>query len=85
MSLDAYVVSLRTLFDTERAGDFAARVELRLGDERFRVVIADGCVNAGRGELFDAEAIVEADPRTLLDVLPVTALSPTRSPTGRCA
>ena len=42
MSLDAHILSLRTLFDAERAGDFAARVELRLGDERFRVVIADG-------------------------------------------
>jgi len=69
MSLDAYIVSLRTLFDRERAGDFAARIELRLAGERFRVVIADGAVEAGRGELPDADAVIEADPRTLLDVL----------------
>jgi DNA-binding HxlR family transcriptional regulator/putative sterol carrier protein len=69
MSLDAYIVSLRTLFDPERAGDFAARVELRLGDERFRVVIADGQVEAGRGELPDADAVIETDPDTLIDVL----------------
>lgn len=69
MSLDAHILSLRTLFDAERAGDFAARVELRLGDERFRVVIADGAVEAGRGELPDADAVIEADPRTLLEVL----------------
>jgi DNA-binding HxlR family transcriptional regulator len=69
MSLDAYIVSLRTLFDAERAGDFAARVELRLGEDRFRVVIADGHVEAGRGELPDADAVIEAEPRTLLDVL----------------
>src|SRR5690348_8542942 len=42
MSVDAHVVSLRTLFDPVRAGDFAARIELRLGDERFGVTIADG-------------------------------------------
>jgi DNA-binding HxlR family transcriptional regulator/putative sterol carrier protein len=69
MSLDSYIVSLRTLFDPVRAGDFAARVELRLGDERFRVVIADGQVEASRGELPDADAVIEADPTTLLDVL----------------
>jgi DNA-binding HxlR family transcriptional regulator/putative sterol carrier protein len=69
MSLDAHIVSLRTLFDAERAGDFDARIELRLGDERFRVVIADGAVEAGRGELPDADAVIEADPTTLLEVL----------------
>jgi DNA-binding HxlR family transcriptional regulator/putative sterol carrier protein len=69
MNLDAYIVSLRTLFDPVRAGDFAARLELRLGDERFRVTIADGRVEAGRGELPDADAAIETDPRTLLDVL----------------
>lgn len=69
MSLDAYIVSLRTLFDPLLAGDFAARVELRLGDERFRVEIADGAVEAGRGELPDADAVIEADPTTLLEVL----------------
>jgi DNA-binding HxlR family transcriptional regulator/putative sterol carrier protein len=69
MSLDAYVVSLRTLFDPALAGDFAARVELRLGEDRFRVVIADGHVEAERGELPDANVVIEAEPRTLLDVL----------------
>jgi DNA-binding HxlR family transcriptional regulator len=70
MSLDSYVVSLRTLFDPVRAADFAARVELRLGDDRFRVVIADGHVEAGRGELPDADAVIEAEPPTaLLEVL----------------
>lgn len=69
MSLDSYVVSLRTLFDPVHAGTFAARIELRLDDERFRVVIADGQVEAGRGELPDADAVIESDPTTLLDVL----------------
>jgi putative sterol carrier protein len=69
MSLDAYIVSLRTLFDPVRAGSFAARVELRLRDERFRVVVADGHVEADRGELPDADAVIEGDPTTLLEVL----------------
>jgi DNA-binding HxlR family transcriptional regulator/putative sterol carrier protein len=69
MSLDAYIVSLRTLFDRGRAGDFAAGIELRFGDERFRVVIADGEVEADRGELPNADAIIDTDPTTLLEVL----------------
>jgi len=70
MSLDAHILSLRTLFDPVRAGDFAARVELRLGpDEHFRVTIADGRVDAGRGELPDADAVIETDPTTLIEVL----------------
>ncbi len=69
MSLDAYIVSLRTLFDPQRAGDFSARMELRLGEERFRIVIADGRIDAGRGELPDADAVIETDPAALIDVL----------------
>jgi DNA-binding HxlR family transcriptional regulator/putative sterol carrier protein len=69
MSQDSYIVSLRTLFDSTRAGAFAARIELDLGDERFRVVIADGEVEAERGVLPDADAAIVTDPRTLLDVL----------------
>jgi len=69
MSLDAHVLSLRTLFDPARAGAFAARIELRLGEQRVRVAIADGAIDAGYGELPDADAVVETDPRTLIDVL----------------
>lgn len=69
MSADSYALSLRALFDPERAGDFAARVELRLGEDRLRVVIADGHIEADRGELPDADVAIETDPETLIDVL----------------
>ncbi|MGN6187955.1 MAG: winged helix-turn-helix transcriptional regulator [Conexibacter sp.] len=69
MSLDAHILSLRALFDAERAGDFAARVELRLDGETFGVVIAAGEVEADRGALRDADAVIEAEPTMLLEVL----------------
>ncbi len=69
MSLDAHVVSLRTLFDRARAGDFAARIELRIGEERFGVTIADGAIETERGALADADAAIETDPATLIEVL----------------
>jgi DNA-binding HxlR family transcriptional regulator/putative sterol carrier protein len=69
MSVDSLVVSLRTLFDPELAGDFAARLELRLGEERFRVEIAAGEIAAERGELADPDAVLETDPGTFVDLL----------------
>ena len=69
MSVDAHVVSLRTLFDPERAGDFAARVVLHLGACPFVVEIADGRVEAGYGEAPEADAAIETDPATLIGVL----------------
>jgi DNA-binding HxlR family transcriptional regulator len=84
MSLDAILVSLRTLFDPARAGDFAARVELRLGEEhRYLVAIADGRVETtcGGAEAAPAasredvapvpsfDAAIETDPPTLIAVL----------------
>jgi DNA-binding HxlR family transcriptional regulator len=69
MSVDAHVLSLRTLFEPARAEGFDARVELRLGDERFRVEIAGGAIEAGRGELTDPDATIATDPATLIAVL----------------
>lgn len=69
MSLDAHVVSMRTLFDPERAGDFAACIELRLRDHRFRAVVADGEVEVERGEAPGADATIVTDPATLIAVL----------------
>lgn len=69
MSVDSHIVSLRTLFDPELAGDFAARVELRLGEDRFRLEVADGRIVAERGELPDADAVLATDAATLIDLL----------------
>jgi len=69
MSIDAHILSLRTLFDAERAGDLEALVELRLGEDRFRVAIAGGEIDAGRGDATAADATIATDPATLIDVL----------------
>ncbi len=69
MSTDAHVVSLRTLFDPERAGDFTARIVLHLGGCPFVVEIADGRIEAGYGESPEADAAIETDPSTLIEVL----------------
>jgi DNA-binding HxlR family transcriptional regulator/putative sterol carrier protein len=69
MSVDAHLVSLRTLFSPERAGDLRARIALDLGRDRARVRIADGTIAVERGEDPAADATIAAEPSVLLAVL----------------
>lgn len=66
MSLDSHVVSLQTLFDPARAEGYEARIELRIGEDRFSVEIADGKLEAAHGEAPDPNATVTTDACTLL-------------------
>ena len=69
MSVDSHVVSLATLFDPERAGDFEASLELRMGEDVFRAVIAGGKIDAGHGAPPSPDAILTLDPGTLLALI----------------
>lgn len=66
MSFDAHLLSLQTLFDSELAGDFAAELQLRLGEERFRAEVADSRLTLVRGDARSPDAVVETDEGTLL-------------------
>jgi DNA-binding HxlR family transcriptional regulator len=66
MSFDAHILSLMTLFDPATAGDFETKLELRLGDHRFRATVANGELDIVAGEAPGADAVVETDADTLL-------------------
>jgi DNA-binding HxlR family transcriptional regulator len=66
MSFDSHVLSFRTLFDPELAGDFATTLDLRFGDRPFRAVVADGRLDIGPGEARDPDATVRTEIGTLL-------------------
>ncbi len=66
MSLEAHILHFRTLFSPQLAGDFQATLELRLAEHRYRIVIADGQLEAARGEARDADVLVDTTPATLL-------------------
>lgn len=53
------MLSFRTMFDPVRAGDFQASIGFRLGAERFLVRIADGRLDAARGDPAVAQAVFE--------------------------
>lgn len=69
MSLDSYLVSLRTLFDGERAAGFEAVVQLRLGEGTFSARVGEAGVEVRREEPESPDATIVADPRAFLDVV----------------
>ena len=69
IGVDAVVIALKTLFDPAAADGHAARYELRLADQRFRIEVADGAIAVARGEAQDPDAIIDTEPGTLAAVL----------------
>jgi DNA-binding HxlR family transcriptional regulator len=65
LGVDSLILSFRTMFDPDAADGLKASYELRLGEERFRAVVADGRFEIVRGVADRPDAIVEADPATL--------------------
>jgi DNA-binding HxlR family transcriptional regulator len=69
LGADALMLALPTLFDASRAEGLSARYELRLGQDRFHARIHDGRLDIGRAGGGDADAVIEADPPALAQVL----------------
>ncbi|HEV2211843.1 MAG TPA: winged helix-turn-helix transcriptional regulator [Gammaproteobacteria bacterium] len=65
LSVDGLIMSLRTMFDGGRAGDFKARIGIQLGEERFDVDIAAGQMKLVRGASPKPDAVLETDLETL--------------------
>jgi DNA-binding HxlR family transcriptional regulator len=67
---DSIVLALRSLFDPEAAGDLSAVYELRIGEERFHVDVADGELELSRDAAEDPTvSIATADAGTLAAIL----------------
>lgn len=68
MSFDSHVLSLRTLFDADRAAGWSARIALELDDQPFAAEVADGRFTIVRGEHSGADARITGDPGTVIAV-----------------
>ena len=68
LSVDALVLSFRTMFSGEAAGDLDATIELRIGEDRFRARISKGEMELTRGEAEHPDAIIDASPDALVAV-----------------
>ncbi len=62
ISATSIMLSFRTMFDAERAGDFRARIGFRLGAESFLARVEDGRFENGRAEIAGADAVFTGTP-----------------------
>lgn len=69
LGVDSLILSFRTMFDPDRAGELDARYEFRLGENSFRAEVAAGRLEIERGSLAAPDATVEADAGTLAAVV----------------
>lgn len=65
ISAVSIMMSLKTMFDAERAGQARMRLGFVLGEDQMVVTIADGRVETCRGEAQDAQAIIHAPAAVL--------------------
>jgi DNA-binding HxlR family transcriptional regulator len=69
LSADATMIALKTLFDPPAAEGLSASYELRLGEHRFRLQVADSRLLLSRGNGDRPDASITTDTRTLAAVL----------------
>jgi len=69
IGVDALVIALKTLFAADGADGLSATYELRLGEQHFRLRVADGRLEVARGAAAAPDATIETDPATLATVL----------------
>jgi DNA-binding HxlR family transcriptional regulator/putative sterol carrier protein len=66
---DSLILALRERFDAGAADGLRAGYELRLGEDRFVVEVADDAIEGARGGADRPDATVDTDPDTLAAVL----------------
>jgi DNA-binding HxlR family transcriptional regulator len=69
VSTDSAVLALSTFFDASAAEGLSACYDLRLDESSFRIRVADGSLELGRGPAADADAVIDTDPGTLAAIL----------------
>ncbi len=65
LSVDALILSFRTMFDPHAAAGLKASLELRFSEDYFHAGIAGGRMELTRGSADQPDAILETDPDTL--------------------
>ena len=68
-SADSVILALRARFDPRAADGLRAGYELRLGDDRFSILVGDDQLEVARGEAPHADATIDTDNDTIAAVL----------------
>jgi hypothetical protein len=69
MSTVSVILSMRTMIDRGRIGDWKTVIGLRFGEEEFRIDIGDGDFTAHRGEAAGADVIFTGDQNAFAGLL----------------
>jgi DNA-binding HxlR family transcriptional regulator len=67
--IDSIVLALKWRWDPELAHDLSASYELRLADDRFRIIVGGGRIEARRGDVEEPDAVIKTEPGTLEAVI----------------
>ena len=68
-SADSIILALRSRFDSSAAHGLRTAYDLRLGEDRFRIDVADDEIELARGDADHPDATIETDPDTIAAVL----------------
>jgi DNA-binding HxlR family transcriptional regulator len=68
-SADSVILALRARFDPRAANRLRAAYDLRLGEDRFRIEVADDQLEVTRGDADQADATIDTDADTIANVL----------------
>lgn len=69
MSVNSVILSLRTMFDPQAAGDFEAKIDLRLEGQTFRAEISEGRLDLPGTSTGPPDSILAGDPNALAAVI----------------
>jgi DNA-binding HxlR family transcriptional regulator len=69
VGVDSMILALRSRFDARAAQGLRAGYELRFGEDRFRIAVADDQIQVARGDADQPDATIDTDPDSLAAVL----------------
>jgi DNA-binding HxlR family transcriptional regulator len=69
LSAASIMMSFRTMFSPVRAGDWAATIGFRIGEDGFVARVGDGALVIARGDPMVADAMLTIDPTTLAAIV----------------
>lgn len=69
MSVNSLILSFRTMFDADAAGDLSARLALTVNGQSFRVEIGDGALRVEPGEAPEPEAALSGSAEAIAAVV----------------
>ena len=63
------MLSLRTMFSAQAAGDLEGRVQLRMGEESYYWTRENGVVDIGRGDIASPDAVLTGSPSAIASIV----------------